>query len=231
VSSRYTICGWVRVRKCAEVGDIIKELQDRCGHGIEIDAEDVESDQLDISVEGGSLFATGYVLGIKELLDSLGPYTSVVAVFGGECDGQPWELVVAPLEEAGRVALSQSRLEEIDPLVDDLTTEDRARLVAKLQTSAARGQPHGHVVDGEPTRLAVLVFVQQLLGGPMLDQFKNVTRKRVQALLAVLVALVAAIAGCDSKPGWRGVRTGTVYARPAPNPDASPGSNGHGDAS
>ena len=65
----------------------------------------------------------------------------------------------------------------------------------------------------------------------MLDQFKNVTRKRVQALLAALVALVAAIAGCDSKPGWRGVRTGAVYARPAPNPDASPGSNNHGDAS
>jgi hypothetical protein len=65
----------------------------------------------------------------------------------------------------------------------------------------------------------------------MLDQFKNVTRKHVRALLAVLVALVAAIAGCDSKPGWRGVRTGAVYARPAPNPDASPGSNRHGDAS
>ena len=65
----------------------------------------------------------------------------------------------------------------------------------------------------------------------MLDPFKNVTRKRVQALFAALVALVAAIAGCDRKPGWRGVRTDAVYARPAPNPDASPGSNGHGDAS
>ena len=65
----------------------------------------------------------------------------------------------------------------------------------------------------------------------MLDQFKNVTRKRVLALLAVLVALVAAIAGCDQKPRWRGVRTDAVYARPAPNPDASPGSNNHGNAS
>jgi hypothetical protein len=43
------------------------------------------------------------------------------------------------------------------------------------------------VVDGEPTRLAVLVFVQQILGGSMLDQFKNVTRKRGKALLAALV--------------------------------------------
>ena len=125
MSSWYTICGWVRVRKCAEVEDIIKQLQDRCGQGIEI------------GVEGGSLFAKSYVLGIEELLRSLGPYALVGAVFGGECDGQPWEVVVAPSEEAGRVALSQSRLEEIDPLVDDLTAEDRARLVAKLQTSGA----------------------------------------------------------------------------------------------
>jgi hypothetical protein len=137
MSSWYTICGWVRVRKCAEVEDIIKQLQDRRGQGIEIDAEDVEIDQLEISVEGGSLFPRGYVLGIEELLEALGPYALVGAVFGGECDGQPWEVVVVPSEEAGRVALSQSRLEEIDPLVDDLTAEDRARLVAKLQTSGA----------------------------------------------------------------------------------------------
>ena len=137
MSSWYTICGWVRVRKCAEVEDIIKQLQDRCGQSIEIDAEDVESDQLEIGVEGGSRFDKGDVLGIEELLDSLGPYALLGAVFGGECDGQPWEVVVAPSEEAGRVALSQSRLEEIDPLVDDLTAEDRARLVAKLQTSGA----------------------------------------------------------------------------------------------
>ena len=88
-------------------------------------------------MEGGSLLATGSVLGIEELLDSLGPYALLGAVFGGECDGQPWEVVVAPSEEGGRVSLSQSRLEGIDPLVDDLTAEDRARLVAKLQTSRA----------------------------------------------------------------------------------------------
>jgi hypothetical protein len=137
MSSWYTICGWVRVRKCAEAEDLIKQLQDRCGQGIEIDAEDVEPDQLEIGVEGGSVFATGYVLGIEELLEALGPYALVGAVFGGERDGQPWEVVVAPSEAAGRVALSESRLEEIDPLVDELTAEDRARLVAKLQTSGA----------------------------------------------------------------------------------------------
>jgi hypothetical protein len=137
MSSWYTICGWIRARKCAEVDDIIKQLQDRCGQGIKVELTDVEPDQLEISVEGGSLFPRGYVLGIEERLGSLGPYALVGAVFSGDCDGQPWEVVVAPSEEAGRVALSQSRLEEIDPLVDDLTAEDQARLVAKLQTSGA----------------------------------------------------------------------------------------------
>ncbi len=137
MSTWYSICGWIRVRKCAEVDEIAKQLRDRCGQGFEIDVSDAEPDELEISVEGSSLFPTGYVLGIEELLCSLGPFASEGAVFGGDCNGQPWEVVVAPSEEVGRVALSQSRLEEIDPLVDDLTAEDRARLVAKLQASAA----------------------------------------------------------------------------------------------
>ncbi len=137
MSTWYSICGWIRVRKCAEVDDIIKELRDRCGQGFEIDVSHAEPDELEISVEGSSLFPTGYVLGIEELLCSLGPFASEGAVFSGDCKGQPWEAVVASSEEAGQVALSQSRLEEFDSLVDDLTAEDRARLVAKLQASAA----------------------------------------------------------------------------------------------
>ena len=118
----YSICGWVRVRKCAEVEDILGQPRDRCGEGIKIDVSDVEPDQLEISVEGGSPFPKGYALGIEELLESLGPYAFEGAVFSGDCDGQPWEVVVAPSEDAGRVALSQSRLEEIDPLVDRART-------------------------------------------------------------------------------------------------------------
>ena len=126
MSSWFSICGWIRLNKCAEIDDIVKQLKDRCGQGIEIDVSDVAPDQLEISVEGGSLFPRAYVLGIEELLESLGPFALEGAVFGGECDGQPWEVVVAPSEEAGRDALSQSRLEEVDPLVEDLTAEDRA---------------------------------------------------------------------------------------------------------
>ena len=135
MSNWYTICGWVRVRKCPEVEEILGQLRDRCGEGIKVEVTEVEPAQLEISVEGGSLFSRGHALGIEELLESLGPFASEGAVFGGECDGQPWEVVVAPSEQAGQVALSQCRLEEIDPLVDDLTAEDRSRLVAKLQAS------------------------------------------------------------------------------------------------
>ena len=123
MSLTYSICGWIRVRKCAEVEEIIKQLRDCLGQGFEIDVSEVESDQLEISMEGGSLFAKGYLLGIEQLLCSLGPFASEGAVFSGVCDGQPWEVAVAPTEEAGRVALSRSRLEEIDPLVNDLIAQ------------------------------------------------------------------------------------------------------------
>jgi hypothetical protein len=49
-------------------------------------------------------------------------------------------------------------------------------------------------------------------------------------LRTILVALLAAAAGCDREPEWRGVGTDAGGARPAPNPDAPPGSNNHGDA-
>ena len=65
----------------------------------------------------------------------------------------------------------------------------------------------------------------------MLDRFRSLSPSAGRLLRTLVVVLLAAIAGCDRKPRWRGVRTGAVYARPAPNPDASPGSNNHGDAS
>jgi hypothetical protein len=64
----------------------------------------------------------------------------------------------------------------------------------------------------------------------MLARFRNLSRSAGWLLRALVVALLPAVAGCDRKPRWRGVRTDAVYARPAPNPDASPGNNGHGDA-
>jgi hypothetical protein len=64
----------------------------------------------------------------------------------------------------------------------------------------------------------------------MLARFRSLSPSAGWLLRALVVALLAAIAGCDRKPQWRGVGTDAGDARPAPNPDASPGSNGHGDA-
>ena len=65
----------------------------------------------------------------------------------------------------------------------------------------------------------------------MLARIRIIGRGARWCLRTIIVALLAAVAGCDRKPQWRGVTTDAVYARPAPNPDASPGSNIHGDAS
>ena len=64
----------------------------------------------------------------------------------------------------------------------------------------------------------------------MLARFRNLSRNAGRLLRALVVALLPAVAGCDQKPQWRGVGTDAGDARPAPNPDASPGSNNHGDA-
>jgi hypothetical protein len=57
----------------------------------------------------------------------------------------------------------------------------------------------------------------------MLEGFKNVSRKRGRAFLAVLVALLAAIAGCDKKVNWRGVSTDSGDRGQAASTDALPG--------
>ena len=54
----------------------------------------------------------------------------------------------------------------------------------------------------------------------MFDRFRNLSRGRGRALRAVLIALLAAITGCDKKVAWRGVSTDSKDAGRAANPDA-----------
>ena len=65
----------------------------------------------------------------------------------------------------------------------------------------------------------------------MFNQLRILDRKRRRTFLAALAAFIAAVAGCDTKPQWRCAGTDAGDAQPAPNPDVSPGSNNHGDAS
>ena len=62
----------------------------------------------------------------------------------------------------------------------------------------------------------------------MFEQFKNISRRRGQALLAALVALVAAITGCDKKVEWRGVSTDSRDGGQAASTDAPPGEPANG---
>ncbi len=57
----------------------------------------------------------------------------------------------------------------------------------------------------------------------MFDQFRTISRKRRRTLLAALVALIAAITGCDKKVAWRGVSTDSRDAGRSTNPDAARG--------
>jgi len=54
----------------------------------------------------------------------------------------------------------------------------------------------------------------------MLEQSKTISRKCRQALLAALVALIAAVTGCDKKVAWRGVRTDSKDADLSPDRNA-----------
>jgi hypothetical protein len=62
----------------------------------------------------------------------------------------------------------------------------------------------------------------------MFDRFSNLGRSAGRLLRALVVALLAAIAGCDGKPEWHGAGTDSGHARPAPDHGADPGGPSHG---
>ena len=64
----------------------------------------------------------------------------------------------------------------------------------------------------------------------MFARFRSLGRSAGRLLRTLILALLGAIAGCDTKPQWRGAGTDTGDARSAPNPVAPPGSDGHGRA-
>ena len=64
----------------------------------------------------------------------------------------------------------------------------------------------------------------------MFDRFRTLSPSAGRLLRTLVIALLAAVAGCDRTPRWRGVGTDAGEGRPAPNPEAAPGSHGHGAA-
>ena len=133
MSAWYSMNGTVRVRRCREAAAVVAKIQSHCDQNftVALAAEDDEMDQF--SIEGAAEFAAGGVLILDELLLSLGPYALEAAVLTGEYENEPCELVIAPTAEAGAIALSHHRLNQIRPMLHELNAQDRHSLVELLR--------------------------------------------------------------------------------------------------
>ncbi len=133
MSAWYSINGSVRVRRCPEVRAIAAKIREHCDRDFTVGLVPRDAEVDEFSIEGAGEFAAGGVLVLDELLESLGPYTLEAAVLTGEYENEPCELVVTPTAEAGATALSHFRLNQIKPMLQELTAQDRQSLVTLLQ--------------------------------------------------------------------------------------------------
>jgi hypothetical protein len=60
-------------------------------------------------------------------------------VFEGVYDYDPVKFIIAPPGEAGRIAMSRLWLDQIEPLLGELVSGDRARLIEQVQRLQAEG--------------------------------------------------------------------------------------------
>jgi hypothetical protein len=132
MSAYYSMHGTVRVRASPEVDAIVAGIKEHCDRDFEVALVPVDREISVFSIEGAGEFSSGGVLGLDELVVSLGPHAVEAAVFTGEYESAPCELVVAPTPDAAFIALSRYRLEQIKPSVRELTDEDKKSLVALL---------------------------------------------------------------------------------------------------
>ncbi len=133
MSARYAISGGVRFRRCPEVQATVAKIREHCDPDFTVSLVPRDAEVDEFSIEGAGQFPVGCVRVLDELLESLGPYTLEAAVLTGEYENEPCELVVAPTAEASAIALSHHRLEQIKPLLPELSTQDRQALAALLR--------------------------------------------------------------------------------------------------
>ena|SRR5271157_181249 len=131
----YSLSGTVRVRRNHEVDAIVAKIRSHCGHhfAFDVDVVPVGSESDEFSIDGAGEFAAGGVPKLDALIESLGPHALEGAVLTGEYENEPCVLVIAPTAEAGATALSRHRLNQIKPLLNDLTTEGRESLATLLR--------------------------------------------------------------------------------------------------
>jgi hypothetical protein len=132
MSAYYSMHGRLRVRASPEVDGIVARIREHFDRDFEVTLVPVDAEISEFSIEGAGEFSSGGVLALDELVVSLGPHAVEAAVFTGEYESEPCELVVAPTPEAAFIALSRHRLEQIKPELPELTAEDKTSLVALL---------------------------------------------------------------------------------------------------
>jgi hypothetical protein len=133
MSAWYSISGSLRIRRCPEVDAIAAKIRELCDRDFAVHLEPTDAEIAEFSIEGSGEFAAGGVLGLDELLEALGPYAVEAAVLTGKYENEPYELVVAPTPEAGATALSHHRLDQIKPMLRELTAQDCESLVTLLR--------------------------------------------------------------------------------------------------
>jgi hypothetical protein len=133
MSAWYSISGPVRVRRCPEVCAIAAKIQEHCDRDFTVSLVPRDAEVDEFSIEGAGEFVAGGVLKLDSLIQSLGPHALQAAVLIGEYENEPCVLVIAPTAEAGATALSGHRLNQIKPLLNDLTTEGRESLAILLR--------------------------------------------------------------------------------------------------
>src|SRR4051794_31149099 len=132
MSAYYSIHGTVRLRASPDVDAIVAKIRDHCDRDFEVALAPVDAEICVFSIEGAGEFSAGGVLALDELIVSLGPHAVESAVFTGEYESEPCELVVAPTPETAFIALSRYRLGQIKPVLRELTSEDKKSLVTLL---------------------------------------------------------------------------------------------------
>jgi hypothetical protein len=137
MSAWYSMSGIVRVRRCPEVDAIVQKIRAHCDRDFAVNLEPKDAQIVEFSISGMGEFAAGGVLVLDELLKSLGSYALEAAVLTGEYENDPCELVVAPTTEAGAIALSNHRLNQIKPMLLELTAQDRLSLVTLLREAGS----------------------------------------------------------------------------------------------
>jgi hypothetical protein len=132
MSAYYSMHGTLRVRASQAVDTIVSRIKEHCDRDFEVALVPVDPEISVFSIEGAGEFSSGGVLALDELIVSLGPHAIEAAVFTGDYENEPCDLVVAPTPEAAFSALSRHRLGQIKPALRELTAEDKKSLAALL---------------------------------------------------------------------------------------------------